>query len=262
MQDDHNVPFEGASSFTAHSKQVSQAFKSAATSAGLPNESLSASDLREETFHDEAKRRSETLYELPAMPLVLTTLRAAKSKAIDPRNFSVLTFALLFPANPNRFFTGLSDLNVTSLTDMCQKLYFPIEDCSTAFVTVVNAGLWNLFNNFGQADRRRHGLEDLEFERARALCKRNLDEAISRTPLLLELWPQSDAAGFRHHCQPTYSYRGARELRFFLLLRRRRAGAPSGRRIRTALFGPCPVRERRYQSPACPSPCQSSDTLA
>ena len=72
------------------------------------------------------------------------------------------------------------------MTDMCQKVYFPTEDCSTAFVTVVNAGLWTMFNNFGERDLHQHRLDKLEFERARALCKRNLDDAARCTPLLLE----------------------------------------------------------------------------
>ncbi|KAK4993892.1 hypothetical protein LTR66_005307 [Elasticomyces elasticus] len=101
------------------------------------------------------------------MSLVLKTLRAAKT-------------------NPKRYFPGLSDLNISSLADMCQKVYFPTEDCSTAFVTVVNAGLWNMFSNFGEGDLHQHGLEELEFERSRALCKRNLDDAARCTPLLLE----------------------------------------------------------------------------
>ncbi|MCJ1233243.1 hypothetical protein MMC14_001198 [Varicellaria rhodocarpa] len=167
LEDDHNVPFEGASSFTAHSKQVSQAFRSAATSAGLPNELLSTSGLGRHPFNDETKGPVEDFYELPPMSLVLKTLRAAKT-------------------NPNRYFPGLSDLNITSLTDMCQKVYFPTEDCSTAFVTVVNSGLWKLFNNFGERDLHQHGLDELEFERARALCKRSLDDAARCTPLLLE----------------------------------------------------------------------------
>lgn len=72
------------------------------------------------------------------------------------------------------------------MTDMCQKVYFPTEDCSTAFVTVVNCGLWKMFNNFGERDLHQHGLDELEFERARALCKRSLDDAARYTPLLLE----------------------------------------------------------------------------
>ncbi|KAL8916800.1 MAG: hypothetical protein Q9208_008339 [Pyrenodesmia sp. 3 TL-2023] len=64
-----------------------------------------------------------------------------------------------------------------SLADMCQKVYFPTEDCSTAFVTVVISGLWALFGNFGVRDLHQHGLDEQEFERARALCKRNLDDA-------------------------------------------------------------------------------------
>ena len=69
---------------------------------------------------------------------------------------------------------------------MCQKVYFPTEDCSTAFVIVAISGLWALFNNFGERDLHHHGLDELEFERARALCKRNLDDAARCTPLLLE----------------------------------------------------------------------------
>ncbi|TKA64859.1 hypothetical protein B0A49_08003 [Cryomyces minteri] len=167
LEDDHNVPFEGASSFTAHSKQVSQAFRSAATSAGLPSELISTSGLGRDRFNDETKGPVGDLYELPPMSLVLKTLRAAKT-------------------NPKRYFPGLSDLNITSMTDMCQKVYFPTEDCSTAFVTVVNSGLWAMFNNFGERDLHHFGLDELEFERARALCKRNLDDAARCTPLLLE----------------------------------------------------------------------------
>ncbi len=51
---------------------------------------------------------------------------------------------------------------------------------------MVNSGLWAMFNNFGERDRHQHGLDELEFERARALCKRNLDDAARCTPLLLE----------------------------------------------------------------------------
>ena len=69
---------------------------------------------------------------------------------------------------------------------MCQKVYFPTEECSTAFVIVVHAGLWNMFGHFGERDLHQFGLDRLEFERARALCKRNLDAAARSTPLLLE----------------------------------------------------------------------------
>ena len=69
---------------------------------------------------------------------------------------------------------------------MCQKVYFPTDDCSTAFVIVVNCGLWKMFNNFGERDLHQHGLDELAFERARALCKQNLDDAACCTPLLLE----------------------------------------------------------------------------
>jgi len=84
LEDDHKVPFAGASSFTAHSEQVSQAFRSAATSAGLPSESLSASSNGRDRLNDETKGPVGDLYELPPVSLVLKTLRAAKSKVVEP----------------------------------------------------------------------------------------------------------------------------------------------------------------------------------
>jgi hypothetical protein len=69
---------------------------------------------------------------------------------------------------------------------MCQKVYFPTEDFSAAYVTVVHAGLWKMFNNFGAQDLHLHVLDELEFERSIALCKRCLDAAARCTPLILE----------------------------------------------------------------------------
>lgn len=101
LDDDHNVPFEGASSFAAHSKQVSQAFKSAATSAGLPSESFSTSGLgRDRRFNDEAEGPVGDLYELPTMSLVLKTLRAAKSKVIEPKVFLLANNRAPFSSEP------------------------------------------------------------------------------------------------------------------------------------------------------------------
>ena len=51
---------------------------------------------------------------------------------------------------------------------------------------VVNSALWKLFDNFEERDIHQHGLDRLEVERARGLCKRNLDDAARFTPLLLE----------------------------------------------------------------------------
>ncbi|KAL8768561.1 MAG: hypothetical protein Q9209_005246 [Squamulea sp. 1 TL-2023] len=167
LEDDHNAQFEGASSFTAHSKQISQAFRSAASSAGFSSDSLPTSSLGRDGFNDETKGPVENLYELPSTALVLKTLRAAKT-------------------NPKKYFPAMADLDVTNMTDMCQKVYFPTEDCSTAFVVVVISGLWAMFNNFGVPDMHQHGLDELEVEQARALCKRNLDDAARCTPLLLE----------------------------------------------------------------------------
>ena len=85
---------------------------------------------------------------------------------------------------------------------------------------------------------------------------------LNRPRAISELRSEPISAGLRCHYQPTYSCRGVGRLRSVLLFRRRRAGVSTGGHIRTALFRPYPVRERRYQSPACPGPRGSDDTLA
>lgn len=74
--------------------QVSQAFRSAATLAGLPSESLSTSALGKGRFNHETAGAVEDLYELPPMSLVLKTLRAAKCKAIEPKALFLLLTSL------------------------------------------------------------------------------------------------------------------------------------------------------------------------
>ena len=68
---------------------------------------------------------------------------------------------------------------------MCQKIYFPIEDSSTALVTVVNSALWKLFGNFEERDLHQHALDRLEVERAKELCEKNLDNVARCTPVVL-----------------------------------------------------------------------------
>jgi hypothetical protein len=89
-----------------------------------------------------------------------------------------------------------------------------------------------------------------------------LVRVLNRPRAISEFRSEPISAGLRRHCQPTYSCRGAGRSQSILLFRRRRAGVLAGGRIRTALFRPCPVRERRCQSPACSRPRRSDDTLA
>jgi hypothetical protein len=69
---------------------------------------------------------------------------------------------------------------------MCQKLYFPTEDCSEAILIIVTAGLWDMFNMFGSHDLQQHGIDELELDRAKAICKQSLEDAARCTPLLLD----------------------------------------------------------------------------
>ena len=52
-------------------------------------------------------------------------------------------------------------------------------------MTVVNVCLWKLFDSFGERDLRQHRIDKQEFEEAKTVCKRTLDEAVRCTPLLL-----------------------------------------------------------------------------
>ena len=85
-EDGHDVPFEGASSFTAHSRQASQAFRSAATFEGLPSEALTNSSLGRIGGSCETAGFVGDAYRLPPVSIVLKTLRAAKSRLIKPES--------------------------------------------------------------------------------------------------------------------------------------------------------------------------------
>ena len=53
-------------------------------------------------------------------------------------------------------------------------------------MVMVNVGLWKVFTNFGERDLVQHGIELREFDQAIAVCRRNLDNAVCYTPLLLD----------------------------------------------------------------------------
>ena len=74
--------FEGASSFTAHSIQVSQAFGSDNT----PTRSVtpSAPNARKDPSDYMGKQQIVGRYELPQMSLVLSILKLAKSRSLNP----------------------------------------------------------------------------------------------------------------------------------------------------------------------------------
>ena len=81
LEDNLVDSFEGASLFTAHSKQVSEAFGSDNTpSSGT----LSAPNARNETSDYTRKQQIDGRYELPQMSLVLNTLKVAKGRLLHP----------------------------------------------------------------------------------------------------------------------------------------------------------------------------------
>lgn len=92
----------------------------------------------------------------------------------------------MYPAEPKRYFPGMADLNIFSLADMCQQVYFPTEDHSTAFVIVMMAGLWELLHNLGHDNVRQQGISESEIEDAKSLLKHSIDDAARSMPLLLD----------------------------------------------------------------------------
>ncbi len=112
--------------------------------------------------------------------------------------------------------------------------------------------------------RRRLSLFDVRQSRSPGPAEDHnvLVPVLSRPRPIFELRSEPISAGLRRHRQPMYPCRGAERSRSVLLFRRRRAGVCTGRRVRTALFGPCPIRECRCQSTTSPDPRGSADKLA
>jgi len=89
-------------------------------------------------------------------------------------------------ANPNRYFPGLSDLNITRLSEMCQNLYFPTEQQTPASTIVTITGIWKLLGNFEVAELQQLGFDRAKIQQAKNLCESSLDRASRSLPIFLE----------------------------------------------------------------------------
>lgn len=78
------------------------------------------------------------------------------------------------------FITSCSFISVDYFVAVCRKVFFPTEDYTIATFTIVNAGLYYLFQEKAITDESRNE----EFLRYHFLCRDNLETALSNLPLL------------------------------------------------------------------------------
>ncbi|RVX75638.1 hypothetical protein B0A52_00991 [Exophiala mesophila] len=186
-QQDEGQHFEGDSSFTAHSKYITQAFETSlsnspysstirdvssavATLRGFFNENIEAvkdsspedKPLQEAVLYPQLSQLS-----LPPMDFVLRLLRHAK-------------------AYEHSFFYECTFLNLKEVTTLCQSLYFPAESYTIATFITVHVVLYYLCRDLDET-----ALEQLHLSAAEArdiidTCNLNVETAARSLRILMD----------------------------------------------------------------------------
>ncbi|KIW65216.1 hypothetical protein PV04_07494 [Phialophora macrospora] len=182
-----DLDYEGDSSFTAHSKNITQVIETGlksssdadsigdvaavvATLRSLLNEkpaSFDASAPFQNTLRDVVDYPELRDLTLPPMSTVLSLLRYAKT-------------------HPLKYLNDVPNLTLSYLTSLCQKVYFPAEEFTIATFITVHVCLLNLFRDLSQSELRDLDLSVAERDRTVATCLKNAETAIRNLRLYME----------------------------------------------------------------------------
>lgn len=86
----------------------------------------------------------------------------------------------------HRFFAECPLEDAHSFADLCQKIYFPADDYSLASWVIVNCGLFYLFRDSDQSQRKAMELDTTQINQYSTLCDSNITAAVQRMRLLIE----------------------------------------------------------------------------
>ncbi|KAF4959225.1 hypothetical protein FSARC_10816 [Fusarium sarcochroum] len=145
--------YRGDSSFNAHVQRVTSALRDAATGlegslGDVPvNETLAATQMIEEAATSQVVTPGPTNTTPPAFPQL--QYPELKDRPLPPLEH-VLRILRLAQTEKQRFFVDVPIINEPDFGDLCQKVYFAVNDYSVLAWAVVNTGLLFLFNGLGK----------------------------------------------------------------------------------------------------------------
>jgi hypothetical protein len=181
-----DVPYEGESSFGAHSRHITETLGFALSSPENASSSSSPSvdsNLIQKLLQDVAAvqtppREAQTQHQftqypelaglsLPPMSIVLKLLKLAKTGL-------------------NRWLIEFQVMRYDDFTALCQKIYFPMEEYSIYNWIIVNGGLFNLYRDINNDLPEKLGISRDEMNQQVELCRRNIETAVHSIKLCIE----------------------------------------------------------------------------
>ncbi|KAM0559947.1 hypothetical protein ACHAPJ_003899 [Fusarium lateritium] len=181
--------YRGDSSFNAHVQRVTAALRNAATGleGGLEdvpvNETLAATQMIEEAATSQDVTPAPTGTTPPAFPQ--PQYLELQDRQLLPLE-QVLRILRLAQAEKQRFFMDVPIINEPDFGDLCQKVYFAVNDYSILAWAVVNAGLLFLFNGLRKDNYGQIGVDDSDIRAHAQLLTANIEATLQSLRLIQE----------------------------------------------------------------------------
>jgi hypothetical protein len=179
--------YRGDSSFKAHVQRVTDALRDAASSLdlSLANPSLS------ETIGDAAELENiNTPNTGPAVDTGTQGPSSVQYPELERRSLPpvqpVLRLLRLAQTEQQRIFIDVPVIEETEFSELCQNVYFAVNDYSIAVWSIVNTGLFYLFLNLEQSHYAHVGVTSAELEAYTTLLSANIEAAIQSLRLCQE----------------------------------------------------------------------------
>ena len=182
-QQDSDAPFEGETSFTSHSKTITEAL-----GAALGNSPMTNTTTPSYTSSTVQKLLEDVAASTRLQPVVSSPIGQYPELAQQslPPIAPVLKVLRLANDVSQRFFIEYPLLTVKEFTDSCQNVYFPTREYSIAAWIVVNVGLFYLFRDLDKKYLPQAGIGREDRQTYVDLCSSNVLTCVQSLRLTLE----------------------------------------------------------------------------
>ncbi|PLB52931.1 hypothetical protein P170DRAFT_472817 [Aspergillus steynii IBT 23096] len=180
--------YRGDSSFNAHVQRVTEALRDAAANLdfSLTDQSasttMSATQLIQEAAGGEKTTHSEGSINSSSFKVQYPELEGRSLPPLAP----VLKLLRLMQTEKQRFFIDVPVIDEAEFVELCQRVYFAIDDYSLSTWATVNTGLYYLFLALGEHERSQVGMTVNDVQTYSQLLSANLEAAIQSLRLCHE----------------------------------------------------------------------------
>ncbi|KAI9044372.1 fungal specific transcription factor domain-containing protein [Aspergillus affinis] len=172
--------YRGDSSFKAHVQRVTEALRDATANvdSSLTDQSfataMTATQLIKEVADSEETTSSEENVNSPSFKVQYPELEGRPLPPLEP----VLKLLRLIHTEKQRFFIDTPVIDEAEFAELCQKVYFAINDYSLSTWTTVNTGLYYLFLGLEEHERSQVGITLADIQAYTRLLSVNIEAGI------------------------------------------------------------------------------------